>query len=155
MKHVPGDGPDEARRHLRAFAQQQIDVLVPRPGYPIYGLSAPALESARVSGYSTSNGEWTSVTLSYGPRSDDGEAEPRVKVTTAADGGGMVSRSSSERRPDAVSQQDVENVTVTVETWGVAVDEVGIAPVPGLRPVIEAALEETLARIDRLRRERA
>ena len=152
MRRVPGDGPDEAKRWLQAFAQEQAGLLVPRPGYPIYGLSAPAFESARVSGYSTSQGEWRSVVLSYGPLADDDEVEPRVRVTTLADGDGVVSRGGSERSPDAVSEQEVENVTVRVETWGVHADEIRVAPVPDLRPVIEAALEQTLARIERLRR---
>jgi hypothetical protein len=151
MRLVPGEGPDEAKRLLRAHAQEQASLLVPRPGYPIYGLSAPALASPRVSEYSSWNGEWTSVTLSYGQ--PDAQPGARVTVTTTAHGDGMVSEPSSERHPDAVARHDVENVTVTVATWGVAMDTVRIEPVPDLRPLIEAAAEETIARIERRLRE--
>ncbi|HET9082718.1 MAG TPA: hypothetical protein VFO01_19660 [Trebonia sp.] len=150
MRRVAG-GPDEAKRILRERAQEQAALLVPRPGYPIYGLSAPALGPVQVSQCS-SNGQWTSVTLSYGPLDD--QAGPRVTVTTAVRGNGTAaSRSGSQRPPDAESRQDAENVTVTVATWAVAMDTVRTAPVPDLRPVIEAALEATIAYIDRRLRE--
>ena len=81
MRLVPG-GPDEARRLLRARADEQAATLVPRPGYPIYGLTAPALRFAWVSESSSYNGQWTSVTPSYGDPDDQGG--PRVTVTTSA-----------------------------------------------------------------------
>jgi hypothetical protein len=151
MRHVPGGGLDEVKRRLRAQAEEQAALLVPRSGYPIYGLSAPALGPARVTQYSSSNGEWTSVTLSYS--SPDAQAGPRVTVTTTALSGGVVSQAGPERAPDAESRQDFEGVTVTVATWGVSMDAVRIAPVPDLRPVIEAALAETIARLERRLRE--
>jgi hypothetical protein len=150
MRFAPG-GPDEAKRRLRAHAQEQAALLVPRPGYPIYGLSSPALASPRVSEYSSWNGGWTSVTLSYGqPGAQSG---PRVTVTTTAHGDGMVSEPTWEPRPDAVARHNVDNVTVTVATWGVPMDTVRTEPVPDLRPLIEAAAEETIARIERRLRE--
>jgi hypothetical protein len=151
MRSVPG-GPDEVKRLLRERAREQAALLVPRPGYPVYGLSAPALGPVQVSQHSSSNGQWTSVTLSYG--AVDAQHGPRVTVTTTARGSsGAVSRSLSEPLPDAESRQDVGNVTVTVATWGVAMDAVRTAPVPDLRPVIEAALEATIEYIERRLRE--
>ena len=47
MKLAPG-GPDEVRRVLRAQADEQAALLVPRPGHPIYGLTAPAFRFAWV-----------------------------------------------------------------------------------------------------------
>lgn len=149
MRRVP---PDEAKQMLRAHAQERAALLVPRPGYPIYGLTAPALGPARVTQYSSSSDQWTSVTLSYGTL--DAQDGPRVTVTTTARGGDdLVSRPATERQPDAVSRRDVESVTVTVEAWGVDIDTVRAGPVPDLRPLIEAAAEETIARIERLRSE--
>ena len=150
MRLVPG-GPDEVRRLLRARADEQAAMLVPRPGYPIYGLTAPALRFARVSESSSYNGQWTSVTLSYGDPDDQGG--PRVTVTTSAREADFIARSRPEGRPDAVTKRDVENVAVTVATWDVPADAVRTGPVPDLRPLIEAALASTIARIERRQRE--
>jgi hypothetical protein len=150
MRAVPG-GWDEAQRRLRARAQDQAALLVPRPGCPIYGLSAPALGPARVTQYSSFNGKWTSVTLSYGE--PDAPAGPRVTVTTEARDGGMVARSRPDSPPAAESRQEVDNVTVTVATWGVAMDAARIAPVRDVRQVIEASLAEIIELIERRRRE--
>lgn len=136
---------------LREGAQQQAALLVPRPGCPIYGLSAPELGPAQVSGYSSSGGRWTSVTLSYGALDD--QSGPRVTVTTAVRGDGMAPGPGARRPPDAQARRDVENVTVAVAAWGVAMDAIRTAPVPDLRPVIEAALEATIASLDRRLRE--
>jgi len=150
MRLVPG-GPDEVRRLLRAQADEQAAMLVPRPGYPIYGLTAPALRFAGVSESSSYNGQWTSVTLSYGDPDDQGG--PRVTVTTSALEADFMARRHPERRPDAVTQRDVENVAVTVATWDVPADAVRTGPVPDLRPLIEAALASRIARIERRQRE--
>ena len=150
MRLVPG-GPNEVRRLLRAHADEQAALLVPRPGYPIYGLAAPALRFAWVSEFLSYNGQWTSVTLSYGdPDAQDG---PRVTVTTSACDADFMVASSQERRPDAVTRRDVENVTVTVATWEVPADAVRTGPVPDLRPLIEGALADRIARIERRQRE--
>ena len=150
MRLVPG-GPDEVRRLLRARADEQAAMLVPRPGYPIYGLTAPALRFAGVSESSSYNGQWTSVTLSYGDPDDQGG--PRVTVSTSAREADFMARRHPERRPDAVTQRDVENVTVTVATWDVPADAVRTGPVSDLRPLIEAALAGRIARIERRQRE--
>jgi hypothetical protein len=150
MRLMPG-GPDEVRRLLRSHAEEQATLLVPRPGHPIYGLTTPALRFARVSESSSFNGEWMSVTLSYGDPDDKGG--PRITVTTSARDGDFMVQSDPERRPDAVTRRDVENVTVTVATWEVSADAVRTGPVPDLRPLIEEALADTIARIERRRRE--
>ena len=150
MRLVPG-GPDEVRRLLRARADEQAAMLVPRPGYPIYGLTAPALRFAGVSESSSYNGQWTSVTLSYGDPDDQGG--PRVTVSTSAREADFMARRHPERRPDAVTQRDVENIAVTVATWDVPADAVRTGPVSDLRPLIEAALAGRIARIERRQRE--
>lgn len=58
-------------------------------------------------------------------------------MTTTALSDGVVSQAGSERSPDAGSRRDFEGVTVTVATRDVATDAVRIAPVPGMRPVID------------------
>jgi hypothetical protein len=152
MRQVPG-GWDEWRRRLREQADDQAAVLVPRPGFPIYELTAPALGPAQITQTSSSNGHWTSVTLSYGE--PDAAAGPRVSVTTLAhQGDGVVSTSSADRAPDAVSVRELENVTVTVAAWGVAIDDVRTAPVADMRQVIEGSVEATIAFIERRRRTR-
>ena len=150
MRQVPG-GWDEAKRRLRAQADDQAALLVPRPGYPIYGLAAPVLGPALVTEYSSYNGQWTSVTLSYGE--PDAQAGPRATVTTVVPDGGMVATSRSEHAPDATSVREFENVTVTVATWDVAMDAVRIAPVRDMRQVIEASVEARIQLIERRRRE--
>lgn len=150
MRHAPG-GWDEWERALRAGAADQAAILVPRPGYPIYELTAPALGSVKVAEHSSFNGQWTSVTLAY---SELGiQAGPRVTVTTLVHDAGMVTSSRSDRAPDATSTRELENVTVTVTTWDVAMDAVRIAPVRDMRQVIEASVEATIQYIERRRRE--
>jgi len=150
MRQVPG-GWDEWKRSLRARSDDQAAVLVPRPGYPIYELTAPALGPVQVTEFGSSNGQWTSVMLSYGE--PGAEAGPRATVTTVVRPDGVVSSSSSDRAPDATSVRELENVTVTVATWGVAMDAVRIAPVQDMRQVIEASVEATIQFIERRRRE--
>lgn len=64
----------------------------------------------------------------------------------------MVARSRADSPPQAESRQEVDNVTVTVATWGVAMDAARIAPVRDMRQVIEASLAETIELIERRRR---
>ncbi|MGH3206254.1 MAG: hypothetical protein ACRDNO_00690 [Trebonia sp.] len=136
MRLMPG-GPDEVWRLLRTHAEEQAALLVPRPGHPIYGLTVPTLRFARVSESSSFNGQWTSVTLSYGDPDDQGG--PRITVTTSTRDSDFTVRSSHpERPPDAVTKRDVENVTVTVATWDVPADAVRTGPVPDLRPLTGA-----------------
>jgi hypothetical protein len=76
-----GERPDLPSM-IRAQARLDAEMLVPRPGYPILGLAAPELTPALVSGYQTFNGEWTVITLEYGPlETTDGS---RVAVTSLA-----------------------------------------------------------------------
>ena len=150
MRQVPG-GWDEAKRRLRAQADEQAALLVPRPGYPIYGLTAPELGPALVTEYSSYNGQWTSVMLSYSEA--DAQAGPRVAVTTVVPDGGMVAAPRWEHPPDATWVQEFQHVTVTVSTWDVAMDAVRIAPVRDMRQVIEASVEARIQLIERRRRE--
>ena len=66
---------------------------MPRPGHPIYGVAAPSLTPAAVTGHSSSNGEWISITLAYGPW--DAPGGPYVEVTTEATDAGMRTRAGS------------------------------------------------------------
>jgi hypothetical protein len=153
MRRVPDGGRDEWKQLLRAQAERDAAALVPRPGHPIYALSAPTLAPARVTQSSLSNGEWTSITLAYGL--PGASAGPRVTVTTSVRGSGLAAArlGSTERSPDAESRQETGSVMVTVATWGVAMDAVRIAPVQDLRPTIEATCEDIIQRIERRRRE--
>jgi hypothetical protein len=65
----------------RKRAREDGDTFVPRPGCPIYGLAAPMLTPVSATETSVVNDEWTSITLSYGPR--DPPDGPHVAVTTA------------------------------------------------------------------------
>ena len=66
---------------------------MPRPGHPIYGVAAPSLTPASVTGHSSYNGDWVSVTLAYGPW--DAPSGPYVEVTTEATDAGMRTRAGS------------------------------------------------------------
>jgi hypothetical protein len=43
MREIPEDGRAERARMLRERGGRDAEALVPRPGHPIYGLSAPSL----------------------------------------------------------------------------------------------------------------
>ena len=90
------DVPGWAQR-FQEHARQQAEALVPRPGWPIYGLASPALRpviigessmSTYVGGVQHDQMLWEHITLCYG----DTMAGPYVKVTTtAADGAAITS----------------------------------------------------------------
>jgi hypothetical protein len=82
MRMVPEHGPGDGRRLIREQARRDAETLVPRPGHPIYGLLAPALTPAAVTETSAVDGEWTSITVAYGPW--DAPTGPYVAVTTEA-----------------------------------------------------------------------
>jgi hypothetical protein len=83
MRVVHDDEYPEFIRRLREQARRDADELVPRPGFPVYGLAAPSLTPAVVSETTRANGEWTLITLTYG-RPEDAPAGPYVTVTTLA-----------------------------------------------------------------------
>lgn len=88
MRIVPADESGDAwRRAQRDQARREEEILAPRPGHPIYGLSAPSLTPAAVTGHGSYNDEWISVTLAYGPW--DAPNGPYVEVTTEATDAGM------------------------------------------------------------------
>jgi hypothetical protein len=80
---VPDDEYPEFIRRLRELARRDADELVPRPGFPVFALAAPALTPALVSETMKTNGEWTQITLTYG-RPEDVPAGPYATVTTLA-----------------------------------------------------------------------
>ena len=82
MREIPEEERGEWVRMLREQARRDAEELVPRPGFPIYGVAAPALTPATVTESSGVNGEWASITLAYGPW--DQPAGPYVAVTTTA-----------------------------------------------------------------------
>ena len=83
MRVVHDDEYPEFIRRLREQASRDADELVPRPGFPVYGLAAPSLTPAVVAQTERTNGEWTLITLTYG-RPEDAPAGPYVTVTTLA-----------------------------------------------------------------------
>jgi hypothetical protein len=83
MRVVRDDEYPEFIRRLREQARRDADELVPRPGFPVYGLAAPSLTPAVVSQTTRTNGEWTLITLTYG-RPEDMPNGPYVTVTTLA-----------------------------------------------------------------------
>jgi hypothetical protein len=83
MRVVPDDEYPEFIRRLRVRARRDADELVPRPGFPVYGLAAPSLAPAVVSQTTRTDGEWTLITLTYG-RLEDLPTGPYVMVTTLA-----------------------------------------------------------------------
>src|ERR1700749_4605728 len=83
MRAVPDDEYPEFIRRLREQARRDADEIVPRPGFPVYGLAVPSLAPAVVSPATRANREWTPITLAYG-RPKDGPAGPYVTVTTLA-----------------------------------------------------------------------
>jgi len=83
MREVPDEEYPEFIRRLREQARLDAEELVPRPGFPIYGLAEPSLTPAIVSETTRTNGEWALITLTYG-RPEDSPAGPYVTVTTIA-----------------------------------------------------------------------
>jgi hypothetical protein len=56
MRVVHDDEYPEFIRRLREQARRDADELVPRPGFPVYGLAAPSLTPAVVSQTTRTNG---------------------------------------------------------------------------------------------------
>lgn len=83
MRGVPDDEYPEFIRRLREQARRDAEELVPRPGFPVFGLAAPSLTPAFVSESMKTNEEWTLITLTYG-RPEDVPAGPYATVTTLA-----------------------------------------------------------------------
>jgi hypothetical protein len=80
MARDPSDS--EWIRRMREIARQDAEELVPRPGFGVLGLAAPALRPGVLTAYSQMNEVWDSISLGYGdPTAADG---PFVSVTTAA-----------------------------------------------------------------------
>jgi len=77
-----GPEHDEWVRRMRALARQDVEDMVPRPDFPVFGLSSPRLEPAILTEYQQVNGSWAAVTLGYG--SWDAVAGPYVAVTSEA-----------------------------------------------------------------------
>lgn len=83
MRRLYDDEYPEFIARLREQARRDADELVPRPGFPVYGLAEPSLTPAFVSETTRTNGEWTLITLTYG-RPEDSPTAPFVTVTTIA-----------------------------------------------------------------------
>ena len=67
MREVPGADDAEWVMRMRALARQDAEEMVPRPDFPVFGVSSPRLEPAALAAYEQVNGSWTAVTLAYGP----------------------------------------------------------------------------------------
>jgi hypothetical protein len=83
MRGVPEEEYPEFVRRLREQARRDAEELVPRPGFPVFGLATPSLTPASVSESMKTNGEWTLITLTYA-RAEDVPAGPYAEVTTLA-----------------------------------------------------------------------
>jgi len=66
-------------RRLREQAERDAAALVPRPGYPIFGLASPALEPVTIPQYDVEDDTWLRIKLGYG----DPSSGPYVTVTTS------------------------------------------------------------------------
>lgn len=80
MREVPGADDAEWVMRMRALARQDAEEMVPRPDFPVFGVSSPRLEPAALAAYEQVNGSWTAVTLAYGPW--DAAPGPYVAVKT-------------------------------------------------------------------------
>ena len=80
MREVPGADDAEWVMRMRALARQDAEEMVPRPDFPVFGVSSPRLEPAALAAYEQVNGSWTAVTLAYGPW--DATPGPYVAVKT-------------------------------------------------------------------------
>ncbi len=80
MREVPGADDAEWVERLRALARQDAEEMVPRPDFPVFGVSAPRLEPAALAAYEQVNGSWAAVTLAYG--AGDAAAGPYVAVSS-------------------------------------------------------------------------
>ena len=67
MREEPGAADAEWVKRMRALARQDAEEMVPRPDFPVFGVSSPRLEPAALAAYEQVNGSWTAVTLAYGP----------------------------------------------------------------------------------------
>ncbi|MFY9848919.1 MAG: hypothetical protein WAK83_15210, partial [Trebonia sp.] len=66
MREEPGAADAEWVKRMRALARQDAEEMVPRPDFPVFGVSSPRLEPAALAAYEQVNGAWTAVTLAYG-----------------------------------------------------------------------------------------
>jgi hypothetical protein len=82
MREVPEEERDAWIRALRERARQDVEDMVPRPPFPVYGLAAPAVTPAALTEHTRVNGELTSITLVYGDW--DATDGPYVCVITSA-----------------------------------------------------------------------
>ena len=81
MRDEPGAADAEWVKRMRALARQDAEEMVPRPDFPVFGVSSPRLEPAALAAYEQVNGSWTAVTLAYGAW--DAAPGPYVAVKSA------------------------------------------------------------------------
>ena len=81
MREEPGAADAEWVKRMRALARQDAEEMVPRPDFPVFGVSSPRLEPAALAAYEQVNGSWTAVTLAYGAW--DAAPGPYVAVKSA------------------------------------------------------------------------
>ena len=76
----PNPDRDEWLARMRELMRQQRDELLATPGFPVYGLAAPALRPYALADFRRDGTEWRWARLYYGDRS--ALAGPFVSVTT-------------------------------------------------------------------------
>jgi hypothetical protein len=81
MRQVPDPDREEWIARLRERARLDADELVPRPGFGVYGLAAPALQPMALGECAQSGREWESIGLTYGNWA--APAGPWVMVTSS------------------------------------------------------------------------
>jgi hypothetical protein len=82
MRQVPSPDHEEWVRRLRERARLDAEELVPRPRFAVFGLGAPRLRPAVLAAAGQADGEWETITLSYGDWADP--AGPFASVTSTA-----------------------------------------------------------------------
>jgi hypothetical protein len=104
MREEPGAADAEWVKRMRALARQDAEEMVPRPDFPVSGVSSPRLEPAALAAYEQVNGSWVAVTLAYGAW--DAAAGPYVAVRSERADPELVAATAgapgaSGRRPEA------------------------------------------------------
>ena len=78
VREMPGAADAEWVQRMRALARQDAEEMIPRPSFPVFGVSAPPLEPTALLSYDQVNGSWAAATLAYGAW--DAAAGPFVAV---------------------------------------------------------------------------
>jgi hypothetical protein len=157
MREVPGAEHDEWVRRMRALARQDAEEMVPRPGFPVFGLAAPEPRPAALASFGQENGSWTMVELAYGAwdaatgpyvavRSERPEpaetepagTEPASTEPASTEPAGVTSAGAFGRGPEAVLLRAVDGERNRVAMHAGVDDEEPAQPPRYVRQVLPA-----------------